>query len=243
MIRAMLVDDERLARAVLRRMIEQEHPDVAVVVEAESVRAAAEALARESVDLIFLDVQMPGEDGFALFDRVDVDAHVVFVTAWDQHAVRAFEVHALDYLLKPVSPERLAATLERVRAKERPSPALAEEGSRLELDELACLPTRTGMRFFRIREITHLTAAGDYVEVHLGKDALLSNTPLRTWEARLPDDFVRVHRSTLVNLAHVAGVIREGSAFAVQIHGRSEPVAMSRRHAARLQEELGRKLR
>src|SRR5690606_31532679 len=114
LVRALIVDDERLARAVLRRELAA-HPDVEVVAEADGVDAAVEILRRERIDLVFLDVQMPGGSGLELFDRIDTDARVIFVTAYDRYAVRAFDVHALDYLLKPVAPERLARALERAR--------------------------------------------------------------------------------------------------------------------------------
>lgn len=241
-MRALLVDDERLARAVLRSELAA-HPDVEIVAEADSVDAAVEILRQQPVDLIFLDVQMPGGSGLTLFDRLPVEAHVIFVTAWDRYAVRAFEVHALDYLLKPVSPERLGRALDRAREQRTaPAPEIPSDAP-LAPDEIVCLPTATGMRFFRVREITHLTAAGDYVEVHLlSGPAVLSSTPLRTWEERLPDAFVRIHRSTVVNLDHVEGVSRSSGGYTVQLAGGVQ-VAMSRRHAARLQAELGRKLR
>ncbi|MEZ4234669.1 MAG: LytTR family transcriptional regulator DNA-binding domain-containing protein [Myxococcota bacterium] len=205
-----------------------------------SVDAAVAALEQFDPDVVFLDVQMPGGEGTTLFDRTEVDAQVVFVTAYDQYAVRAFEVHALDYLLKPVAPERLAEALDRVRARVgAPTvPTEGEDDAPLSLDELVCLPHRGAMRFFRVRDVVHLQAADDYCELHLvDGTALLSNTPLKDWEARLPDVFLRVHRSHVVNVDAVVEVVPDGSAYEVRLRG-GAAVPMSRRQAAKLTERL-----
>ena len=251
MLRALIVDDERLARVVLRDLL-SDHEDVEVVAEVASVDAAVVALAEHDPDVVFLDVQMPGGDGTKLFDRTDVDAHVVFVTAFDHYAVRAFELNALDYLLKPVAPDRLTEALERVRSRGRGrdrgresgtgSPEEADTGP-LALDELVCLPHRGAMRFFRVQELTHLEAAGDYCELHLEDGTqLMSSMPLKHWEDRLPDRFLRVHRSHVVHVDRVAEVVPDGSAYVVRMRGGAS-VPMSRRRAARLSERLGSRIR
>ena len=204
--------------------------------------AAAVALVEHEPDVVFLDVQMPGGDGTTLFDRTKVNAHVVFVTAHDEYAVRAFELNALDYLLKPVTPERLAEALHRVRTRRLAPPEEADTGP-LVLDELVCLPHRGAMRFFRVQELTHLAAAGDYCELHLEDGTrLMSSMPLKHWEDRLPDRFLRVHRSHLVHVDRVTEVLPEGSAYIVRMRGGAE-VPMSRRRAAGLSERLGARIR
>jgi two-component system LytT family response regulator len=239
-MRAVIVDDERLARRALLGLLAEGHPDVEVVAEACNVASAAEALAKHRPELVFLDIQMPGGDGFTLFDQVQVDARVIFVTAYDQFALRAFEVNALDYLVKPISPERLARAIERARAGAASPPA---QDVPLTEDDLLCLATPRGLALFRVREITHLTAAGDYSEVHLqDKGPVLADVPLRRWEERLPAGFVRVHRGAVVHVDHVEDIARHGESYEVRLKG-GATVAMSRRHAARLQTELGRPLR
>jgi two-component system LytT family response regulator len=247
-LRAVIVDDERLARAVLRKLLAAGHLDVQIVAEADSVDTALDAIATHDPDLLFLDVQMPGGEGTSLFERVDfLRAQVVFVTAHDRYAVRAFEVHALDYLLKPVAPERLRDALDRVRARlTTPAPVFAppqaEDLHPLDPDELVCLPYRDAMRFFRVRDLTHLAAADDYCELHLADGVMvLSSTPLRDWEARLPASFLRVHRSHVVNVDHVAEVVPAGSAWVVHLRGGGE-VPMSRRQGAALLDRLGTRL-
>ena len=118
---ALIVDDERLARQELRALLAV-HPEVQVVGEAASVDEAARHLAREQPDVVFLDIQMPGESGFDLFARAPVSSRVVFVTAHDAHALRAFDVNALDYLLKPVVPARLAESIARLREQAAAAP-------------------------------------------------------------------------------------------------------------------------
>jgi two-component system LytT family response regulator len=239
-MRALIVDDERLARATMRRLLEA-HPAIEVVGEADSVEAASHAIAELSPDVLFLDVQMPGGSGFDLFDRVDVDARVIFVTAYHEHAINAFEVHALDYLLKPVSPDRLAAAVARLSDRRR----LVEPDTALQADDLVCLPVTNGLRFFRVRDITHITAADDYTEVHLSDGALvLSGTAMRSWQERLPESFVRVHRSAITNVDHIDQVVRlANESYSVHLRGIEAPIAMSRRHAAVLKERLGRNLK
>jgi two-component system, LytTR family, response regulator len=229
---ALIVDDERLARQELRTLLAL-HPEVEVRGEAASVDEAARQLAREQPDVIFLDIQMPGESGFDLFARAQVAARVVFVTAHDDHALRAFEVNALDYLLKPVAPARLAAAIARLRedaGAERPA-------RRLEYGDFVFLPVDGRSRFLRVNQIVSIAAAGDATVVSTA-DGLRGRVPrsLRSWEERLPPkQFVRIHREALVNLQFVER-IEEWSHEAYQVHlrGQPSPLTLSRRYAARL---------
>lgn len=229
---ALIVDDERLARQELRTLLAL-HPEVEVRGEAASVDEAARQLAREQPDVIFLDIQMPGESGFDLFARAPVAARVVFVTAHDDHALRAFEVNALDYLLKPVAPARLAAAIARLREDadaDRPA-------RRLEYGDFVFLPVDGRSRFLRVNQIVSIAAAGDATVVSTA-DGLRGRVPrsLRSWEERLPPkQFVRIHREALVNLQFVER-IEEWSHEAYQVHlrGQPSPLTLSRRYAARL---------
>jgi two-component system, LytTR family, response regulator len=230
---AILVDDERLARRELSHLLAA-HPSINVVGQAASVEEAATLVGRLDPDVIFLDIQMPRRSGFELLDACEVRGQVVFVTAHDVHAIRAFEVNALDYLLKPVHPDRLALTVARLtRAPGAPAPATA----RLELDDHLFLHHGRAARFVRVRTIVCVRGADDYAEVVLddGKQ-LLSPRPLREWEARLPPrSFVRIHRAAIVNLDHVLGIEPAGDeSFRVLVRGTSDPLPMSRRYAARL---------
>ena len=230
-MKALIVDDERLARRELVSLLAA-HPEIAVVGEAASVDEAAPLIAQLDPDVVFLDIQMPHRSGFELLAASDVRGRIVFVTAHDVHAIRAFEVNALDYLMKPVHPQRLAQTIARLRAAATDT---APE-SQLELDDHLFLTEGRAARFVRVRSIVCIRGADDYSELVLSDGKLLlSPRPLKDWEARLPERaFVRVHRTAIVNLEHVERVEPVGDAFRVHLCGAPEPVPMSRRHAARL---------
>jgi two-component system, LytTR family, response regulator len=240
MTTAILVDDERLARRELARLLAA-HPELTVAGEAASVEEAAELVRRVDPDVVFLDIQMPKRSGFELLEAADVRGRVVFVTAHDVHALRAFEVNALDYLLKPVHPERLAVTVRRLLAAQHaaaPEPAEAPASTAaLELDDHLFLSEGRAARFVRVRIIVCIRGAGDYSELVLADGKrILSPRPLKEWEARLPaQSFARVHRTAIVNLEAVEAVQRiSEQAFHVTLRGLAEPVPLSRRHAARL---------
>jgi two-component system LytT family response regulator len=241
-LQVLIVDDERLARQALRSALD-DIDGVAVAGEAGSVEAAARALRTEAPDVVLLDVQMRGETGFDLLDRLDTAVQVVFVTAYDEYAVRAFEVNALDYLLKPVDPERLARALQRVRST---TTALPEDETadpdRFRYDDLFFYEEGRRPRFIRIREIAAVEAAGNYTELALTDDTTaLTSHALSTWEERLPDShFVRIHRSSIVNVEHVTEVEAAANyTYDVFVEGREEPLSLSRRRAKELRGRLG----
>jgi len=213
-LRVLVVDDEPLAREKLRTLI-AEHDDLEQVGECSNGVEALEAIARVRPDVVFLDVQMPEMDGFAVLEALEPDAApaIVFVTAYDHYAIQAFEVHALDYLLKPFDRERFARTLEHVRG------ALGHDASELgahlrallrdvrrDGDRPARLLVKSGGRvtFVTVSEVDWIQAAGNYVEIHAGKETHLLRETLKNLESRLdPERFVRVHRSIVVNLDRV----------------------------------------
>lgn len=230
--RALIVDDERLARVALRGLL-AERDDVEVVGEADSTAEARKRVAELKPDVVFLDVQMPGETGFGLCDA-SLAAHVIFCTAYDQYAVKAFEVNALDYLMKPVGPEQIDRALRRLGARE-PAPTPT---TKLTLEDQVALREPHALRLVPVRDVTHVLAADDYSEVHLvdGPPAMVEVT-LRAWEDRLPRDFVRIHRSSLVNLRHVAAVEHREGKWEVMLRGGLR-LAVSRRMAGALEERL-----
>jgi len=240
-LQVLIVDDERLARRSVRSALDAVD-DATVAGEAGSVDAAAEQIRTEDPDVVLLDVQMRGETGFDLLDRIDTAVQVVFVTAYDEHAVRAFEVNALDYLLKPVDPDRLAEALRRARRAET---ALLEDKettrNAFQYDDLFFYEEGRRPRFIRIREIVSVEAAGNYTELHVadGSTALTSTT-LAAWTDRLPDaHFARIHRSTIVNVERVTSVDRGADrTYTVHVEGRDDPLSMSRRRARALRDRL-----
>ena len=235
---AVIVDDERLARNEMRSLL-ADHPEVRVIGESDSVQSAVELIDRERPDVVFLDIQLAGETGFDLLERVPGnDMAIVFVTAYEQHAMRAFEVNALDYLLKPVTPERLAAAIERLEA---PRPLSTLKGP-LEYDDRLFLQVDDRMVFLRIDSIKYIAAAGDYSYLHgvNGKKHLVQK-PLKEWEARLPANyFLRIHRSTVVNMEHVER-LEPWSNYSYRVYMKAvdEPLIMSRRYALKAKDRLG----
>jgi two-component system LytT family response regulator len=234
-LRVLLVDDERLARRALRTLLAAEH-DVDVVGEASRVDEAEALIRRERPGVVFLDVQLRGETGFDLLARDAGLFHTIFVTAFDAYAVRAFEVHALDYLLKPVDPARLSAALARAR-----DPAATEAAPTrpptYRYDDLFFHDDARRPRFLRIRDIAFIRAAGNYTELHTATGPpLLVLRSLSTWDAQLVDTpFVRVHRSVLVNLDFVERIERgAGYTYELYVRGQAAPLAMSRRRAMKL---------
>jgi two-component system LytT family response regulator len=246
-MRVLLVDDERLARQELRSMLAA-HPDVEVVGEAATIDAAVAAVRAEAPDAVFLDVHMPPDSGFALFERLGVGSQtrpqlrVVFVTAHDAYAVRAFEVNALDYLLKPVHPDRLADAVHRL-LRERTTPPNAEPAVLRPFDyaDRVFVESPGRARFVALDRVAAVRAAGDYSElVTIDADVLLVSRAMREWEARLPSrQFTRIHRSTIVNLEHVDRVeAASDREYRVWLRGVDAPASMSRRYAARLRERF-----
>jgi two-component system, LytTR family, response regulator len=213
-IRVLIVDDERPARRKLRRFLESE-PDIEILGEQGGGQEAVEAIRQERPDLLFLDVQMPGLDGFGVLAALDFEPlpQVVFVTAHDQFALRAFEVHALDYLLKPFDQERFRKVLERARQylaqDHRGVSDLDERLNRL-IEEMRAgtgfsqrLLINAGDRafFLQVERIDRVEAAKNYVRIHAGADAYLLRGTIDGLQRRLdPTRFLRVNRSQLVNI-------------------------------------------
>ncbi len=235
--KAVIVDDERLARNKLGSLLAQHH-EIRLVGEADSVDAAIETIERTRPDVVFLDIQMPGKSGFELVNQVQVPLKIIFVTAFDEFAIRAFEVNALDYLLKPVNPERLAKAIQRLAT----TPAAIEQSSRpLEYDDFLFLPFGDSSRFLRVREIKCIRAADVYSEIFTaGGEKTLALKPLSEWEERLPEkNFVRIHRSTIINIEFVERVEKSFNySFEVYLREASEPFTMSRRYATRLKDRM-----
>ena len=232
-MKALIVDDERLARAELRRLLSA-HSDIVVVGEARDVEEAEARLAATPVDLLFLDVQMPGPTGFELLERLERVPMVIFTTAHDEYAVRAFDVNAIDYLLKPIRPERLAQTLERTRAAwTAPTAAATPAPGRVFV--------RDGDKCWLIEptDIIVLEAEGNYTRVVFGANRPLVPRTLQSLEARLdPRTFFRVSRSHIVNLKMIEQIepAADGSYIVMLKGGRRVPV--SRRQSRRLRETL-----
>ena len=234
MLRALLIDDEAHARADLRAHFADSHPAVTVVGEAATIRSARALLHGADYNLVFLDVQIIGGESFELVPDIRPPAKVIFVTGHDRFALRAFEVNALDYLLKPIDADRLAESLRRVAAArsfaagdETSAPALP-----LRLTDAVYLRSGLRARFAPVAEISLIVAAENYSEVLLKNGArVFLRRSLKAWEELLPSThFARVHRTQIANLAHVVSYERDGDEHTrLILTGVPEAVVASRR--------------
>lgn len=242
-MRVVIVDDEALARGVLREFLSV-HADVEIVAECANGFEAVKAVADLKPDLLLLDVQMPKLDGFEVLDLVGGEADVVFVTAYDSYAIRAFDVHAIDYLLKPFSAERLAEALDRARqrmaSKARPAQAFASEvrADRAPLDRVL-IRDRGDVHVVPIGKIDFIESQDDYVAIRSGGKSYLKEQTMGELESLLdPSAFVRIHRRFLLNVARLSKIAlgAKDSHIAILTDGTELPI--SRSGYARLRELL-----
>ncbi len=244
LIRAVIVDDEELARQVVHEML-LPHPEVEVVAECANGFDAVKAVTELNPDLLFLDVQMPKLDGFEVLELIGPDIAVVFLTAYDQYALRAFEVHAVDYLLKPFDATRFDAALE--RAKERlgtkmPPPVDLAAAARAPSEYLERIVVRDGPKVDIIPcdRLDYAEAQDDYVLLRSqGKNYLKQETISNLETSLDPAKFVRIHRSYIVNLERIAKIEPYTKDSRVAVLGDGTKLPVSRSGYARLKELLG----
>ena len=235
--RAIVVDDERLARNDLRLFLNN-HKNIEVLVKATNGQDALDMIKELEPDLVFLDIQMPGMDGFDVLEQISSDVRVIFVTAFDEFALRAFEVNALDYLLKPVSADRLQQSIERL---ELIPDDMEDDLRELEYHDRLLLKLDTSLGFLKISTIICITSAGDYSEVLCtNKKKVLVHKSMAEWETRLPDAFFnRIHRTTIVNMEFVDRLEEWfNNSYRVYMKGIEEPYVMSRRYVTKLKQKL-----
>lgn len=232
-MKVLIVDDERLARNELRRMLKK-FPEIEIAGEAANSDEAHDQILRVHPDLVFLDIQMPGGDGFQLLERLESVPLVIFTTAFDKYALKAFEVSALDYLQKPIAPERLAAAIAKVSARDplTPSPPIAK----IPADADRQLFVRDGDRcwFVTIKNIALMESEGNYTRLHFDGNRPLLLRSLTDLQDRLDSAmFFRANRKQIINLKFVESIApwpNEG--YIVKLKGGFQ-VEMSRRQAGK----------
>ena len=239
MLGAMIVDDEAPARSELRFLLEQTGK-IGAISEASSVRSAIEMLMETRVEVVFLDISMPGASGLQLAEalhKLKNPPAIVFVTAYSDHAVEAFDVDAVDYLLKPVEEERLDRAIEKVLAQAKPLPESSSKTSSIER-----IPVEKGGRkvLIPVDQIRFIMAKDDYSCIFTEDDRYLSTTSLAQFESKFSDfGFFRVHRRYIVNLANVEDVETAVSgAIQLGVTGMDERIPVSRRRVVPLKKAL-----
>jgi two-component system LytT family response regulator len=238
-VKALIIDDERLARSALRRLLKP-HPDVEIVGEAANADEALRAIRKSFPDVIFLDVEMPGSSGFDLLDKLEDVPIVIFTTAYDEYAVRAFEINALDYLVKPVSAERLAATLARTQKTLAAAAKSAAPGG-APGSALTQIFVRDGDHCWivRLADVVLMESEGNYTRLHFGGNAPLICRSLSAIEERLnPASFFRANRSQVINLRSIESVESEIEGRLLVKLTNNKAVEISRRQARRLRQLL-----
>ncbi len=264
---AVVVDDDADSRKLLNLLLKK-HPQVSVVGEADNIPNAMDIIKKKRPDSIFLDIKLQNGNGFDLMDKITTDANVVFVSAFDDYALRAFEVNALDYLQKPINAERLDVTIERLLKKNNgyglhKTPVQITSGetgsddfdlikddddtvdpentNKLDYDDRLFITVDGVPRFIKVSSIQCITAEKDYTYLYMvGGKKVLVLKPMVEWEERLPQKFfVRIHRSTIVNLEYVDKVEKWfNSSYHLYIQAIEQPFQMSRRYASKLKERF-----
>ena len=251
-IRTLIVDDEPLARERIRALLQKE-ADIEIIGECADGRGAVAAISKDRPDLVFLDVQMPELDGFGVLEELESEARpaVVFVTAHDKFALRAFEVHALDYLLKPFDSGRFKKALERARDRiqrqqtgelsHRISELLADLKTGAKHTERLAIKSGGKVLFLKIDEIDWIEAADNYVELHIGNESHLHRETMAALEGQLPaDKFMRISRSTIVNIERIKELQPMFHGEYAVILRTGMRLTLSRSHRDKLDQLLGR---
>jgi two-component system LytT family response regulator len=233
-LKAIIVDDERLARLNLKKLLIK-YPEIEIAGEASSCKSALDLINMYNPQLVFLDIQLSGETGFDLLELIDHSIKIIFVTAFDEYAIRAFEVNAIDYLLKPVNPERLELSIDRVITREN---AQKKETKSYEYsDSIYVRLNNYASKFIKISSISFIEPVGNYSKIFTteGKHCIVLKT-LKQWQEELPDNnFVRIHRSSIVNIEHVDHIEKDSKTQQkAYLKNRPEPIEVSRRYAKKL---------
>ncbi len=238
-MRALIVDDERLARKELMKLLE-DHPMIEVVGEAVNAEEAFQMINELNPDLLFLDIQMPGKTGFQLLEMLDAVPLVVFTTAYDEFALKAFEVNALDYLLKPIQPERLSETIAKLSEKER-AKTVAERGPEKKLGLNDQVFVKDGERcwFVSLNNVRLFESDGNYIKVYFDNNRPMIHKSLNALDEKLDERaFFRASRKHIVNLSWVEGIESWfNGGLMVRLRGGGK-VEVSRRQAAKVKEMM-----
>jgi two-component system LytT family response regulator len=239
--KAIIIDDEPLVRDDLRDMLAA-HKDIEVACEVGTVAEAKKLLAANRFDVVFLDIQLLGGSGFDLVPFINPSAAIIFITAHDEFAVRAFEINALDYLLKPVADDRLAESLKRLMRRQAKQPDTTGKRGSFKPSDSVLIRTDAERLFVRLDRITAIhSIGGNYAAIYLNnREKLLSRKTLKNWETILPKSlFTRIHRSTIINNGFIERINfeKDGSCL-VHLSGQKETFAVSRRLLSSLKSAL-----
>jgi len=237
-MKAIIVDDERLARTELRRLLAP-FKEIEIIAEAVNAKDALEKITRLNPDLIFLDIQMPGKNGFELLEELESAPEVIFTTAYDEYALKAFEFNALDYLLKPIEPQRLEESIKRVTAKTKAEKFVSTEKQYLMADDQVFLKDGDRCWFVKLSEIRLFESEGNYARLYFNDFKPLILRTLNSLDERLdPRTFFRANRKHIVNLKWIDNIepwLNGG--LLVKLKG-GQKVEVSRRQSVKFKDML-----
>ncbi len=238
-MKALIIDDERLARKELNSLLD-EHKEIEVIGEAANIDDAVELIEEKNPDLLFLDIQMPGGTGFDLLERLDGVPKVIFITAYDEFALKAFEVNALDYLLKPVQPDRLADAIKKLAAEKEEEKAQEENPEKkLTLNDQVFVKDGDKCWFVSLSRIRLFESDGNYIKVYFDGNRPMIHKSLNALDQKLdPRSFFRASRKHIVNLSWVESIEPWfNGGLMVRLEG-GDKVEVSRRQAAKFKEMM-----
>src|SRR6185295_298908 len=238
-MKALVIDDERLARKELMKLLE-EHPSIEIAGEAMNADEAEKLIEEHNPDLLFLDIQMPGRNGFQLLEELDSVPFVVFTTAYDEFALKAFEVNALDYLLKPIQPERLSETITKLSEKERAKMvALRGPDKKLGLNDQVFVKDGDRCWFVGLSNVRMFESDGNYIKVYFDNNRPMIHKSLNALDEKLDERaFFRASRKHIINLSWVEGIEQWfNGGLMVKLKG-GDKVEVSRRQAAKFKDMM-----
>ena len=240
MIKALIIDDERLARTELKKLL-ADFPEIEVIAEAANANEGLEKIGEFDPELVFLDIQMPGKTGFDMLAELDHAPHVIFTTAYDEYALKAFEVNALDYLLKPVVPGRLADAIQKMNIQDDREISAHANTNRSILNEMDQVFVKDGERcwFVKLADIRLFESVGNYAKVYFGQNKPLILKSLNALEERLDDKiFFRANRKHIVNLRLIEKVEPYfNGGLLLELKG-GEKIEVSRRQTVKFKEMM-----
>ena len=238
MMDILLIDDEPKARMILRDLLAEYCPKLKVIGEAEGVQSGLALLKAEDPDLIFLDIRMKDGTGFDLLDSIKHRTfQLIFTTAYDEFALKAFEYNAIDYLLKPIDPDKLVLAVDKIQVKAPATPSMEQIQALLQsmqsqtLDRIS-LPTSEGLRYFKIKEITRLEASNNYTTFYSStKEKVMVSKTIKNYERILPPEiFYRVHQSHIININFVTEFLKEDGGYALMEDKSKIPVSRRKKN-------------
>lgn len=234
-MKAIIVDDERLARKELTSLLEN-HPEIEVIDEAANADEAIEKIEKQDPDVIFLDIQMPGKTGFEMLEGLERVPQVIFTTAYDEFALKAFDFNALDYLLKPIQPDRLSESINKIKVK---APKKGGKDRKLSAEDQVFVKDGDKCWFVRLEDVRLFESDGNYIKVYFDKFKPMIHKSLNALDERLDDrSFFRASRKHIINLGWVESIDTWfNGGLLVQLKG-GEKIEVSRRQSARFREMM-----